>query len=104
MRRPRFLNEAAASREQLEADLVMAKSDHAYAKEALREEEAAAYASETGELKLNIDALSKAIPAIARLWLGTSRLALPRRTSVVCLNGHEFSGSRHACCLPVRRR
>jgi len=44
MRKPRFLNKANASREQLEADLDMAEFDRADAKEALREEQAAAYA------------------------------------------------------------
>merc|ERR1740117_1397082 len=62
------IKEAAAMKEQLEADLVKAKSDRADAKEslatakALREKEAAAFAAETGELKSNINALSKAIP------------------------------------------
>jgi flagellar biosynthesis chaperone FliJ len=66
------IKEAAALKEQLEADLEKAKSDRADAKEslakakALREKEAAAFAAETGELKSNIDALSKAIPLLKR--------------------------------------
>jgi len=85
------IKEAAALKEQLEADLVKAKSDRADAKEALatakalREKEAAAFAAETGELKSNIDALSKAIPAIEKGiagFLQTRAASVLRRLSV----------------------
>jgi len=85
------IKEAAALKEQLEADLEKAKSDRADAKEALakakalREKEAAAFAAETGELKSNIDALSKAIPAIEKGiagFLQTRAASVLRRLSV----------------------
>jgi septal ring factor EnvC (AmiA/AmiB activator) len=85
------IKEAAALKEQLEADLEKAKSDRADAKEALakakalREKEAAAFAAETGELKSNIDALSKAIPAIEKGMAGflqTRAASVLRRLSV----------------------
>ena len=77
--------------EQLEADLEKANSDRADAKEplatakALREKEAAAFAAETGELMSNIDALSKAIPAIEKGMTGflqTRTASVLRRLSV----------------------
>merc|ERR1719321_1490120 len=61
-----------AEKTQLEADLKAHKADRAAAKEAiatataLREKEAAAFAKESGDLKTNLDALSKAIPAIEK--------------------------------------
>jgi len=85
------IKEAAALKEQLESDLVKAKSDRAEAKEALakakalREKEAAAFAAETGETKSNIDALSKAIPAIEKGMSGflqTRTASVLRRLSV----------------------
>jgi len=85
------IKEAAALKQQLEADLVKAKSDRADAKDALakakalRGKEAAAFASESAELKSNIDALSKAIPAIEKGMTGflqTSMASVLRRLSV----------------------
>jgi septal ring factor EnvC (AmiA/AmiB activator) len=85
------IKEAAALKEQLEADLVKAKSDRADAKEALakakalREKEASAFAAESGEFKSNIDALSKAIPAIESGMTGflqTRAASVLRRLSV----------------------
>jgi len=85
------IKEAAALKEQLEADLEKAKSDRADAKDtlakakALREKEASAFAAETGELKSNIEALSKAIPAIEKGMTGflqTRAASILRRLSV----------------------
>merc|ERR1719387_1216911 len=65
-----FLKTGAAEMSQLNADIEQAKSDRAAAKEAIakatamREKEASEFASESAMLKSNIDALSKAIPAI----------------------------------------
>merc|ERR1719201_929799 len=85
------IKEAAALKEQLTAELEKAKTGRADAKEALakakalREKEAAAFAAETGELKSNIDALSKAIPAIEKGMTGflqTRAASVLRRLSV----------------------
>merc|ERR1740127_213960 len=78
--------------EQLKADIEQAKTDRAEAKEAiakataLREKEAGEFASETASLKSNIDALSKAIPAIekgmAGAFLQTTAATVLRRLSM----------------------
>merc|ERR1719326_460212 len=63
------MGEDAAEKKQLEADLVAHKEDRAAAKEAIakakamREKVAAEFAKTTAELKSNIEALGKAIPA-----------------------------------------
>jgi chromosome segregation ATPase len=59
-------------KKQLDADIIKHKSDRDAAKEAiatataLREKEATAFAKESGDLKTNIAALAKAIPAIEK--------------------------------------
>merc|ERR1719335_484073 len=59
-----------AEKTQLEADIKKHKADQVAAKDAvakataLREKEATAFAKESGDLKTNLDALAKAIPAI----------------------------------------
>jgi predicted nucleic acid-binding Zn-ribbon protein len=59
-------------KKQLDADIIKHKSDKDAANEAiatataLREKEATAFAKESGDLKTNIDALEKAIPAIEK--------------------------------------
>jgi len=81
-----------AMKTQLEADLVAHKADRAAAKEAiakataLREKEASAFAKESGDLKTNVDALAKAIPAIEKgmgsAFLQTASAAAVRDLSV----------------------
>jgi len=81
-----------AEKTQLEADLKAHKADRAAAKEAiakataLREKEATAFAKESGDLKTNIDALAKAIPAIEKgmggAFLQTTSAAAVRDLSV----------------------
>jgi hypothetical protein len=64
------IGEDGAMKKQLEADLEAHKADRAAAKEAIatatgiRNKEAGVYAKESGDLKTNIAALDKAIPAI----------------------------------------
>jgi len=66
------IEEDTAMKKQLGADLKAHQSDRAAAKEAIgkatamRGKEAAAFAKETGDLKTNIGALNKAIPAIEK--------------------------------------
>jgi len=66
------IEEDTAMKAQLEADLKAHQSDRAAAKDAIakatamRNKEAAAFAKETGDLKTNIAALNKAIPAIEK--------------------------------------
>jgi len=66
------IEEDTAMKAQLEADLKAHQSDRAAAKEAIakatamRNKEAAAFAKETGDLKTNVAALNKAIPAIEK--------------------------------------
>jgi len=66
------IEEDSAMKKQLEADLKAHQSDRAAAKEAIakatamRNKEATAFAKETGDLKTNIGALNKAIPAIEK--------------------------------------
>jgi chromosome segregation ATPase len=66
------IGEDLALKKQLETDLVNHKKDLAAAKQAiaeataLREKEAAAFAKESGDLKTNLGALEKAIPAIEK--------------------------------------
>merc|ERR1719392_17024 len=70
------IKEGGALMEQLKAEIEQAKTDRAEAKEAiakataLREKGAGEFASETASLKSNIDALSKAIPAIEKGMAG----------------------------------
>jgi len=81
-----------AEKTQLEADLKAHKADRAAAKEAiakataLREKEATAFAKESGDLKTNLDALAKAIPAIEKgmgsAFLQTTSAAAVRDLSV----------------------
>merc|ERR1719353_2768041 len=61
------IEETDATLKQMKADLKTAQTDRAVAKAtALREKEAAAFATESGELKTNIAATKKATPAIER--------------------------------------
>jgi len=66
------IEEDTAMKKQLEADLKAHQTDRAAAKDAIakatamRNKEAASYAKETGDLKTNIGALNKAIPAIEK--------------------------------------
>jgi len=76
-----------AEKTQLEADLKAHKADRAAAKEAiakataLREKEATAFAKESGDLKTNLDALAKAIPAIEK-GMGSAFLQTTSATAV----------------------
>merc|ERR1719316_815530 len=86
------IKEAVATEKQLGEDLEKHKTDREEAKEAIakatsmREKEAAAFAKESGEASANIDALSKAIPAIEKGMAGgflqTSNAAVLRRLSL----------------------
>jgi septal ring factor EnvC (AmiA/AmiB activator) len=66
------IGEDGELKKQLDADIIKHKSDRDAAKEAiatataLREKEATAFAKESGDLKTNIAALAKAIPAIEK--------------------------------------
>merc|ERR1719506_1946554 len=81
-----------AEKTQLEADIKKHKADQVAAKEAvakataLREKEATAFAKESGDLKTNLDALAKAIPAIQQgmggAFLQTTSAAAVRDLSV----------------------
>jgi peptidoglycan hydrolase CwlO-like protein len=85
------IGEDGALKLQLEADLKNHKADRAAAKEAvakataLREKEAAAFAKTSSDLKTNIGALDKAIPAIERGMSGflqTSAASAVRELSI----------------------
>merc|ERR1719214_193162 len=82
---------AGSALEELKSELAAHKEGRAAAKEALakakalRAKEAAAFASESADLKANVDALSKAIPAIESGMMGflqTSAASLIRRVSI----------------------
>eukprot|EP00416_Gambierdiscus_australes_P016762 CAMPEP_0171056566 /NCGR_PEP_ID=MMETSP0766_2-20121228/1138_1 /TAXON_ID=439317 /ORGANISM="Gambierdiscus australes, Strain CAWD 149" /LENGTH=685 /DNA_ID=CAMNT_0011511513 /DNA_START=75 /DNA_END=2132 /DNA_ORIENTATION=+ len=85
------LDEAIATKDQLDKDLAQHKTDRADAKEslasatALREKEAAEYAKESGDTKTNIAALGKAIAALEKgtgSFLQTSAAGVLRRLTV----------------------
>jgi len=85
------IKEDAAEKKQLEADLKQHKADRAAAKEAIakataiREKEAAAFAKTSSDLKTNIAALGKAIPAIEKGmggFLQTSAASVIRQLSI----------------------
>jgi outer membrane murein-binding lipoprotein Lpp len=85
------IKEDVALKKQLEADLKKHKSDRAAAKEAvakakaIREKEATAFKKESGDLKTNIGALAKAIPAIEKGMKGflqTSAASVIRELSI----------------------
>merc|ERR1719387_1399915 len=71
------IEEMEAATAQLAADIEQAKKDRAEAKEAvaqgkgLREKEHAAFLKESGDMKTNLDALTKAIAAIEKGMAGT---------------------------------
>merc|ERR1719218_287500 len=71
------IKEMTAETEQLQADIEKAKADKAAAKDALaqgkalREKEHAAFLKESGDMKTNLDALTKAIAAIEKGMAGS---------------------------------
>merc|ERR1719261_631108 len=72
------IKQASEEKAQLEADLEAHQSDRAAAKEAIakatemRKKEAAAFAKENAEDKANLEALTKALAAIEKVWQGVS--------------------------------
>lgn len=85
------IKEDLAEKKQLEADLKQHKADRAAAKAAIekataiREKEAAVFAKESSDLKTNLAALSKAIPAIEKGmggFLQTSAASVLRQLSI----------------------
>merc|ERR1719386_183523 len=99
---------AGSALEQLKSELAAHKEGRAAAKEALakakalRAKEAAAFASESADLKTNIDALSKAIPAIESGMTGflqTSAASLIRRVSISDVDLSDFDRDALAAFL-----